>query len=97
MSHLNLNPGIEFDTPSHYSFEHNSLSGFSTPQSNPEGNYADKTRIPNIQEIQVVAPMDSCDSARIEYKPPSKLTLELVTAGFENETGNMREIILYQQ
>lgn len=44
LCHLNLNPGINVDTTSR-SPKNNSLSEFSTPQSNPQKKSADKKTV----------------------------------------------------
>lgn len=96
LSHLNLNPGINVDTTGH-SPKNNSLPEFSTPQSNPQEKSADKKTIAKYPKDTGGCADEFCviqlengkevPAYNIEYKPPFKLTFELVTAGLENTAG----------
>lgn len=96
LSHLNLNPGVTVDTDGH-SPENNSRPKFSTPQSNPQGNSTDKRTVAKYPKDTGGCADEFCviqmengkevPAYNIEYKPPFKLTLELVTAGLENNAG----------
>ncbi len=96
LSHLNLNPGTSVDTTGH-SPKNNSLPELSTPQSNPQGKSADKKTTAKYPKDTGGCADEFCviqlengkevPACIIEYKPPFKLTLELVTAGLENNAG----------
>lgn len=96
LSHLNLNPGTDVDTTGH-SPKTDSLPEFSTPQSNPQEKSADKKAISKYPKDTGGCADEFCviqlengkevPACIIEYKPPFKLTLELVTAGLENKAG----------
>lgn len=96
LSLLNLNPGVNVNTTGH-SPKKNSLPEFSTPQSNPQEKFVDKKTFAKYpkdtggcaDEFCVIQLENGTEvpAIIIEYKPPFKLTLELVTAGLENNAG----------
>lgn len=96
ISHLNLNPGINANTTGH-SPKNTTSTDLTTPQSNPQEKSSDKRTIAKYPKDTGGCADEFCviqlengkevPALIIEYKPPFKLTLELVTAGFENNAG----------
>lgn len=96
ISHLNLNPGVNTNTTGH-SPKNTTLTEFTTPQPNPPEKSVDKRTIAKYPKDKGGCADEFCviqlengnevPALIIEYKPPFKLTLELVIAGFKNNAG----------
>lgn len=96
ISHLNPNPGVNTSTTGH-SPKNTTLTEFTTPQPKPQEKSVDKRTIAKYPKGKGGCADEFCviqlgngkevPALIIEYKPPFKLTLELVTAGFENNAG----------